>query len=142
MLNNQTLTALNQMKLTGMAAAFAEQLQQPELQELSFEESFGLVVDREASVRENRRLTRLLQLARLGERACVEDINYTHPRGLDRSRLAPLLTCAWIREKHNLVKFGVRRPIEWQSQADFVAISICHKCAENVRTMRRCFRPC
>ena len=74
MLNNHTLDRLRALKLAGMADAFAEQLSQPPAHDLSFDERFSLLVDREATYRENRRLTRLLRLARLKQPACVEDI--------------------------------------------------------------------
>lgn len=102
MLDNQTLEQLRRLRLSGMAAAFAQQLEQPELQALSFEERFSLLLDRELNLRENRRLNRLLQLARLRQSACVEDIDYTHRRGLERSLMATLVTCDWIRAHHNL----------------------------------------
>jgi IstB-like ATP binding protein len=82
MLDNQTLEQLRRLRLSGMAAAFAQQLEQPELQALSFEERFSLLLDRELNLRENRRLNRLLQLVRLRQLAYVEDIDYTHRRGL------------------------------------------------------------
>lgn len=102
MLNQHTLDKLRTLKLTGMADAFAEQLTQPLTHDFSFEERFSLLVDREATYRENRRLTRLLQLARLKQSACVEDIDYKHRRGLDRAQMAQLVTCDWIRARHNL----------------------------------------
>jgi DNA replication protein DnaC len=103
MLNNQTLDRLRSLKLTGMADAFAAQLEQPgAITELSFEERFSLLVDRETTYRENRRLVRLLQLARLKQNACVEDIDYKHRRGLDRSQMSRLATCDWIRARQNL----------------------------------------
>ena len=90
MLDNQTLEQLRRLRLSGMAAAFAQQLEQPELQAFSFEERFSLLLDRELNLRENRRLNRLLQLARLRQQACVEDIDYTHRRGLERQHSAPV----------------------------------------------------
>ncbi len=102
MLDNHTLDKLRQLKLTGMADAFVQQTEQPETHSLSFNERFALLVDREATHRENRRLTRLLQLAHLKQPACVEDIDYKHRRGLDRAQVAALATCDWIRAHHNL----------------------------------------
>jgi DNA replication protein DnaC len=102
MLNNHTLDRLRALKLAGMADAFAEQLSQPSAHDLSFDERFSLLVDREATYRENRRLTRLLQLARLRQPACVEDIDYKHRRGLERAQMAQLVTCDWVRARHNL----------------------------------------
>lgn len=102
MLVNQTLDQLRRMKLYGLAEAFTQQLQQPDTHALSFEERFSLLVDRELSERENRRLTRLLQLARLRQPACVEDIDYKQRRGLERSVMATLVSGDWIRAHHNL----------------------------------------
>ncbi len=85
MLINHTLDQLRVLKLTGMTDAYQQQLEQPALHELSFDERFTLLVERETMHRENRRLTRLLQLAHLKQSACVEDIDYKHRRGL-RSR--------------------------------------------------------
>jgi DNA replication protein DnaC len=102
MLVNQTLDQLRRMKLYGMAAAFTQQLQQPDTHDLAFEDRLSLLVARELTERENRRLTRLLQLARLRQQACVEDIDYKHRRGLERPLMATLVTCDWIRAHHNL----------------------------------------
>jgi DNA replication protein DnaC len=102
MLVNQTLDKLHALKLIGMAAAFQQQLEQPETHDLAFNERFTLLVDHETMHRENRRLTRLLQLAHLKQPACVEDLDYKHRRGLDRSQMAALATCDWVRARHNL----------------------------------------
>jgi DNA replication protein DnaC len=106
MLIQPTLDALNRLKLTGMAAALAEQLAQPPAQSLSFEERLTLLVEREVLYRDNRRLTRLLQLAQLKVRACVEDIDFRSRRGLDRAQIAALISCDWIRAQQNLLVCG------------------------------------
>ena len=105
MLNQQTIDQLLRMKLKGMSYAYQEQLQQP-AQDLSFEERFGLIVDREWTYREDRRLKRLLKVAKLREPACVEDIDYRHPRGLDRSVLKSIVSCQWITKSQNLILIG------------------------------------
>ncbi len=102
MLTNHTLDTLRSLKLVGMADAFTEQREQSVTHDLSFDERFALLVDREATYRENRRLTRLLQLARLKQPASIEDIDYKHKRGLDRAQVAGLAACDWIRAQHNL----------------------------------------
>ncbi len=89
-----------------MAEALEHQLQQPDLQALSFEERLGFLVDREVLARENRRLARLLPTAKLKVSACIEDIDYRHPRGLKRGQLTPLLTGEWLRAHHNLCLIG------------------------------------
>lgn len=105
MLNQQTLDQLLRLKLRGMSYAYQEQLQQP-AQDLSFEERFALIVDREWTYREDLRLKRLLKVAKLREPACVEDIDYRHPRGLDRSVLKSIASCQWITKSQNLILIG------------------------------------
>jgi DNA replication protein DnaC len=102
MLNQQTLQRLRALKLTGMADAFAQQLEQPPTQQLSFEERLALLVDRERTHRDNRRLQRLLRSAHLKQQACVEEIDYQAPRGLVRAEVASLISCDWVRSRHNL----------------------------------------
>ena len=102
MLNQPTLDTLRLLKLTGMADAYTQQLEQPDSQRLSFDERLAMLVDRETNYRESRRQRRLLQLARLRQSACVEDIDYQHKRGLERGFVASLITCDWIRTHHNL----------------------------------------
>ena len=85
MLIQPTLDTLNRLKLYGMAAALSEQLTQSAATGLAFDERLALLLDREVVHRDNRRLARLLQLAQLKQRSCVEDIDYRARRGLDRS---------------------------------------------------------
>lgn len=106
MLTHKTVDRLHQMRLWGMAEAFVAQLQKPDYQELSFEERFGLLVDQEWTHRQNRRLARLLRQARLRLPACLEDIDYRHPRGLDRSLLRSLATGDWLRARQNVLITG------------------------------------
>jgi len=101
-----TFDRLNQMKLFGMARALEEQLAQPDTVALSFEERLGLLVDREVDCRANKRLARLLKGAKLKQQACVEDVDFRHPRGLDRSVFFSLAECRWIAQHHNLIITG------------------------------------
>jgi DNA replication protein DnaC len=106
MLNQQTIQKLLAMKLAGMAEAFQEQQQQPNMDALSFEERFSLIVDRQWTWRENKRMKRLLANAKLKFNACVEDIDYKTSRDLDRSVMARLTSCDWIRKHQNVIVTG------------------------------------
>lgn len=97
MLMEQTLTLLHALHLTGMAHALEEQRGVPDVAQLSFEDRFGLLLAREQTARSDRRLTRLLQLARFRVNACVEDINFRTKRGLDRATVLRLAGGDWIR---------------------------------------------
>lgn len=89
-----------------MADAVRQQLEQPSVQELSFEERLAMIVDREWLFRENRRLTRRLKAARLKQQAAVEDIDFRQPRGLDKSVMLTLSNCQWIRNHQNVIITG------------------------------------
>jgi DNA replication protein DnaC len=106
MLTHPTLDKLQRLKFTGMAAALAEQMQMPDIEELAFEERLGLLVDREITERENRRLSSRLRRARLKHNAALEDIDYRHPRGLDKSLIQSLAACRWVTEHLNILITG------------------------------------
>ena len=107
MLTHHTTATLRLLKLAGMANAFEEQLIQPITQSLSFEERFGLLVDRELTHRDAKRLERLLKQAKLKHAsACVENLDYRAARKLDKSLVASLASCDWIRNHHNLLITG------------------------------------
>ena len=106
MLAQQTIERLHQLRLTGMAQAFGAQLHDTSYHNLSFEERFGLLVEQEWLYRQNKRLARLLRQAQLRLPACLEDIDYVTPRGLDRGLMKSLGTCQWIREHLNILISG------------------------------------
>jgi DNA replication protein DnaC len=106
MLMQQTLDLLHTLRLPGMAQALEEQRGLPELGQLTFDERLALLLEREHHLREDRRLTRLLQVAHLREAACVEDINFRVKRGLDRSVIVRLGAGDWIRQHEVILMVG------------------------------------
>lgn len=106
MLNEQTVEKLHVMKLFGMAEAFRLQMESPGTSGLSFEERFALLVDQQWTWRENRALARRLRAAKLKERGVIEDINYQHPRQLDRKLMRALISSDWVRQHHNILFIG------------------------------------
>ncbi len=106
MLNHPTLDKLQELRFTGMVKALTEQMALPDIGELSFEERLGLLVDREMTEREDRRLTTRLRQAKLKQNACIEDIDFKQPRGLDKSLILDLAQCQWIRKHLNLLITG------------------------------------
>lgn len=106
MLIQQTLDKMNAMKLSGMAEACEQQLGSAEHARLGFEERLGLLVDSEWTAREQRKLTRRLRAAKLRHAACIEDVDFKHPRGLDRRQVLGLGSCEWIASRYNLLITG------------------------------------
>jgi|SRR5579872_1485833 len=105
MLNNPTLEKLRMLRLTGMADAFQEQISKP-IPDLDFDSRLGLLIDREWCLRENRRLKRRLTQAKLQQTACIEDIDFTHPRGLNKATILDLAKGQWIKQHLNLLITG------------------------------------
>lgn len=106
MLTQQTLEKLHQLGLKSMAHAYQEQSAKSDIAALTFDERLGLLVDQQWLERENLRLRRRLKSANLKLQPCVEDINYRHPRGLDRGLMTDLINCRWIRARGNLILCG------------------------------------
>jgi DNA replication protein DnaC len=106
MLIHPTQEKLRTLKLNGMAKALEEQLNMTDIDDLSFEERLGLLVDREADERENKRLTTRLKKARLRQTNCVEDIDFRTPRGLDKNLILALAGCQWVGKAQNVIITG------------------------------------
>lgn len=131
MLNQQTINKLYELKLNGMAEALADQLNQPSLDQLSFVERFGLIVDRQWTWQENKRMERYLKNAHMKLNACVEDIDYKTPRGIDQSVMMHLISCDWVRRRRNIIITGPTG-----SGKTFIACALTNKaCREGYRSL-------
>lgn len=107
MINEQTLTKLHELKLSGMAEAYKEQSTNKEFQKLSFEERFSLLVDLEHSRRKSNKLQRLINTATfLNSNACIEDMEYHEDRRLDKNLILKLASGTYIHDSHNIILKG------------------------------------
>ena len=106
MLNQQTIEKLAALKLNGMAENFTLQLQQPKMNDLSFEDRFAMIVDAQWDWKENSRMKRYLRDAKLKLPACVEDIDYKTQRGIDQSVMMRLIAGDWIKSFQNIIITG------------------------------------
>lgn len=102
-----TVDRLHALKLDGMVRALEEQRRLPASHELSFEDRLGLLLDRECSWRDSRRLERLLRAAKLKHAdACLEDLQHGAARGIDKMQIANLSGGDWIRQGQSLLLTG------------------------------------
>ena len=107
MLNEQTIEKLLELHLRPMAKAFREQLEDPAISGLSFEDRFGLIVDRQWSERKNSQITRLIKTATFKfPQACVENIAYHADRKLNKELILQLSTGKYIKNKNNVIVMG------------------------------------
>jgi DNA replication protein DnaC len=107
MLNQPTIERLKALRLDAMAAAWTEQQARADIGKLGFDERFAMLVDAEWLARENKRLARALKEAKLRlSQACVEDIDYSAKRELDKAVVRQLATCRWIADHQNVVITG------------------------------------
>ena len=106
MLTQPILDNLQRLRFYGMLTALEEQMQMPDIHKLGFEERLGLLVDREMTDREDRRLKTRLRKAKLRQHACVEDVDFRHPRKLDKRLFMSLAGCRWLKELNNALIIG------------------------------------
>lgn len=131
MLIHPTLDRLRELKLTGMQKALIEQMDLPDRDALTFDERFGMLVDAEHADRDNRRLKMRLKRAQLRHAATVEDIDYRHPRGLDKSLMLALAGCEWVRQHQNVIITGPTG-----AGKSYLACALGHKaCREGYRVL-------
>lgn len=126
MLTHPIIEQLIVLRLKGMARALQEQMQQPDIGSLSFEERLGLLVDTETLEKENTRLRTRLKQANLKQSACMEDIDYKSGRKLDKSLIVSLATCNWITTHRNVLITG-----STGTGKSFIACALSHKACLN-----------
>jgi DNA replication protein DnaC len=105
-MRNQTIEQLHHMRLHTMAAAFKEENERPNNNDLTFEDRVAMIVEREWLFREGRRVNTRLKAAKLKHQATIEDVDFRTPRGLDKSLLLSLANCQWIKGHHNVIITG------------------------------------
>jgi DNA replication protein DnaC len=106
MLIEPLMTQLTTLGLRGMARALERQQAQPEARTLDFEDRLGLLVQHELADRQAYRLSQRLRWAKLGQNACIEDLDSRATRGLERGRLTELAQLDWIDQHLNLLVTG------------------------------------
>ena len=107
MLSENTITKMHEIRLGVMARHFQQQLLNPALNAMAFEERFGLLIDAEWSSRKSNRLKRIIKNANYAiSNACVENIAYHADRKLDKALIARLANCSYIHECHNVIIMG------------------------------------
>ena len=106
-MNTQLHTQLRELKLSGMAHALQSQIEQAGTYEaLSFLERLALLLEQECMTRDQRKQDRLIRQARFKLAACVQDIDYQHPRNITQSKIAHLAQGDWIEREQNLLITG------------------------------------
>jgi len=129
MLDSATIDGLKALRLDAMAAALAEQREQASYTGLGFDERLGLLVDRELTARASRRMDRCLKAARLRSPAAVEDIDFLHPRGLDRAQILSLAQAHWASNRRAVVITGPTG-----SGKTYLACALAHAAIRNGHT--------
>jgi DNA replication protein DnaC len=134
LLNEPTLEKLKTMRLEGLAAAWLEQQRQPNTAELSFDERLGLLVDAEWMHRENKKMKRALREAKLRlAQACIEDIDYSARREIDKAVVRQLASCRWIEEHQAVLITGMTG-----TGKSYLACALAHQaCRKGFRAVYR-----
>ena len=103
MINHSTIDKLIEMRLTAMSDAFRNQLNDPKMKEVPFEDRFGMMVDIEYNSRKNNRLKRLIKGAEFDQPgASIMDIDYSSGRRINKTLISRLATCEYIIDHRNI----------------------------------------
>jgi DNA replication protein DnaC len=111
MLVEQTMEKVVSMQLKGMAEELRRWMEQPKEKEITPLDLIGLLADAEWRHRQAQKLTTRLRTARFRQDACVEDIDYQHPRGLQKAVMLDLATCRWVEAHQNIIFSGLTDPM-------------------------------
>ena len=131
MLTEPTMTKLYEMKINGMAEAYQEQRASANIADLSFDERFAMLVERQWMWRENRALTTRLAYAKLKQSAVIEDLDYRKSRGLSRAQINQLSTCDWLQHHQNVIVTGAAG-----CGKTYVACALAHRaCRQGYRAL-------
>jgi len=122
MLVHPTIEGLKKLRLLGMVKALENQLDQPQIEGLGFEERLGLIVDREICDRETRKLQMRLRNAVLKQEASMENIDYLASRGIDKKLMLTLSNCQWTKMYRNVLIIGATG-----TGKTFLACALAHK---------------
>jgi hypothetical protein len=106
LLNHPTLDLLADLGLHGMAKGFRDLADNPEGAALGHAEWLGILLEREGTLRQQKRFESRAKHAKLRQLAAVEDVDYRTPRGLDRTMFLKLTSCDWVRERHHCLLTG------------------------------------
>ena len=105
-MTQQTMDKLRSLRLSGMAEAYRQQLENPDAGALSFDERLALLVDQHWTWRENRAMARRLKTSRLDAEPCLEDVNYRYPRQLDAGQFRSLGNSQWVAQHLSVILTG------------------------------------
>jgi len=103
---NSTLEKLGKMRLQGFEKAYREITENAQQEKFTTDELIAHLVDAEFDDKYNKKLSRLIKQAKFKQQASLEQINYTHQRGLDKNYLLRLQNCDWIKKSRDLLITG------------------------------------
>ncbi len=122
--NHSTIEKMKQMRLSGMAEAYYNDLQTSNYQNYTIDQYLTMLVDQEWEARQERKIKSLIAKARFKVQASLSDVDYSHPRNLDRNLFERLTTLDFIKQKENIIITGPTGcGKSWLSQA--IALHAC-----------------
>jgi DNA replication protein DnaC len=98
---------LTTLGFTGCKHALEKQMEEVNYSKLTFEERLYQILEKEINERNNRKIKRLLTLAKFkDQQASLDALEYSSKRGLERSTVLSLATGNYITKKQNILITG------------------------------------
>jgi DNA replication protein DnaC len=106
MLNKLTLNQLHDLHLAAMAKKYTEICDNPNMDALTFEERFGIIVETQWMQKDTNRINRLINNAHFRFPASIEDIDYHARHGITKNDMGQLCAGTFIKKSQNIIFCG------------------------------------
>ena len=105
-MNDEIISKMRRMKFHGMACAYSTTIEDGRMYQMTADEMISFLISSEWDDRNNRRIERHVRNARFRYQACVEQIDFTIDRNLDKNQLMRFAQCEFIEKKENILVTG------------------------------------
>ena len=107
MITSQTLDKMHKMRMNHLAQLVDDMCDNPAYDQVSFDDRLGMLIDAEWEWRQSHKTTLLTKRAGFTDPgACVEAIDYTPGRNLNRNQILSLATCGYIDARQDIIILG------------------------------------
>jgi DNA replication protein DnaC len=107
MTQTTVINKINDLKYKGFKEAYLRQIEDTNYHSLTFEDRLYNLLDSEYIFLQNKRITMNSRLSKIKDKqACVEELDYSPKRNLNKAQILSFITMDFIRAKQNIIITG------------------------------------